>query len=74
MTFEYEAGVWEQGKGLVVWSRHATRRAAIDAARKHAKQLECENRRSGGPLSWSGGWRKVGASTTWINSRGEETT
>lgn len=56
-ALKYEAGVWEQDRDLVVWSRHRTPEAAERAARRYARRLEREGHRTGGALSWAGGWR-----------------
>lgn len=69
MDRKYQAGVWEQGRGLVVWSSHGTEALAAAAARRYARQLRGAS--SGGALTWAGGWRQDGASVHWIGADGK---
>ena len=48
----WEAGIWQQGEGFVVLSRHKTETLAKKSAKKYAKERKCV---TGGSLSWSGG-------------------
>jgi len=67
-TNTHEAGVWEQGRGLVVWSQHKTMNAARTAARKYARGQKVP---AGGTLSWSGGWRSIGGNdVSWVDVDG----
>jgi len=66
-TRKYSAGVWEQGRGFVAWSRHATFEAAKKAAVKYAKSLKAA---TGGALSWSGGVRSADG-TVWFDRVGK---
>lgn len=54
----YEAGVKDNGKH-VVWSRHATEKRAIAAAKKYRRGLTYT-----GPRVGSGFWRPIGG--TWV--------
>ena len=57
----HAAGVYEQaavGWRLVEWSRHATAKLALRAARKYAAALAAP---TGGALSWSAWTREDGA-------------
>lgn len=53
----YEAGVWEQPLGFVSWSQHSSAELAMKAARRYSR---AQTAKTGGALSWSGGWRKIG--------------
>lgn len=63
----YSAGVWEQNRGFVEWSRHRTPAAARKAAARYAKACRPS---TGGALSWSGGVRGPSGVTTWFDARG----
>ena len=64
----FEAGVYQQGfEGeLLVWSEHRTEAAARAAAKKYARGQQKSGPRTGGSLSWSGGYRAKGEKTSWI--------
>lgn len=64
-TLHWEAGVWEPGMGMVVWSRHSTRDLAVRAAIRYARASRCQ---SGGMLTWSGSLD--GGGVTWYDRRG----
>lgn len=67
----YVAGWWEQDRGLVVISRHATPARAEAAARWYARRLSGPGRpTTGGPLSWSGGWADDAGPVTWVDRTG----
>lgn len=69
---KYESGIWEQDRGLVVWSKHRTQAAAEKAARRYARERQEHGPATGGALSWSGGWRSVGGKTTWVRHDGSD--
>lgn len=69
-TRTHEAGVWEQGRGLVVWSAHRSAAAAERAAVRYARQSTAQ---SGGALSWAGCVREVATGAVrWLDRDGAE--
>lgn len=64
---KFEAGIWEQSRNFVAWSRHATFENAQKAARRYAKQ---QKQQVGGALSWSGGVRRPDGVVVWYRADG----
>lgn len=64
---QYQAGVWEQGREFVGWSKHSTEELARSAAVKYARQQAMT---SGGPLSWCGGVMAPDGTVTWYQRDG----
>lgn len=70
MSRSWAAGVWEQGAGLVVWSRHSSEVLARRAAVRYARR---QHQPTGGMLSWCGGVRGPGGpDITWYRADGTE--
>jgi hypothetical protein len=68
-TKTHEAGVWEQNKGFVAWSKHSSEAAARSAAKKYSRDLLMTGPTTGGMLSWSGGFREIGETEVkWIRA------
>jgi hypothetical protein len=68
----YEAGIWQQGEGLVVWSRHRTAARAARVAREYARRAWADGPSTGGALSWSGGYRDAATGrVVWVDRTGE---
>jgi len=66
-TKKWAAGVWEQGRGLVEWSKHSTRELATKAAMKYSRQ---NHQSTGGLLTWAGGVMDPEGEITWIDRYG----
>lgn len=70
----FEAGVWEQGAagdGFAVWSGHYTLAAARAAAVRYARKLSGPSgARTGGALSWAGGYRAIERPVKWVDWTG----
>ena len=67
--FVYRAGIWEQNMGLVEWSRHRTKDEAIRRAIQIARK---QTARTGGALSWAGGWADLDGMVHWVDRDGVE--
>ncbi len=68
MICRYQAGVYEQNVGFVVWSRHSTETLARRAARRYARRNA--RIKTGGALTWAGGVRFPDGTERWYSGDG----
>lgn len=67
--YPYQAGVWEQQFGFVEWSRHQTPETAARTAVRYAR---AQTSRTGGALTWAGGWTDGNGRVHWVDRHGQQ--
>lgn len=63
----WAAGTWSQNTAFTSRSRHKTRKAAIKAAIRYARDQRAP---TGGALTWAGGVRDPDDGVTWYDTSG----